>query len=462
MNPSGTASRSIHPALSPLLEQNSEKIMTCVHCGLCLPACPTYRVAGNENDSPRGRIYLMRKVVEGELGLSDAFLNHIDLCLGCRACESVCPSGVPYGHLLEAARTEVAKERGRRGSIAEATLRFVLKQIFTRPAFLRVTFATARFLRDRGIARIAFESGLVSGRLKFSAALLVASGPPPLAQVLAHASNGATGESPRPSSQAAAQASAGKAMKVAVLKGCVMEGLFARVNRATERILIENGCEIVEANNQVCCGALHAHAGYQDTARQLAKQNILEFFNSGCERVIVNAAGCGAAMKEYSHWLADEPEWSDRARAFSAKVLDISEALAETGIRKPRGQVRCTVAYDAPCHLLHGQHVAAAPVAMLESVPGISLVALPGSDACCGGAGIYNVQHPELSMDILAQKVKAIESSGVQVVATGNPGCIMQIGAGLLYQESNTVVAHPAELLDYACASPDELLSVKK
>ncbi len=421
--------------LASLLEANTEKLLTCVHCGLCLPACPTYRQLGNENDSPRGRIYLMRGVVEGKIDIADAFISHIDLCLGCRGCETVCPSGVPYGHLLEAARAEIAREKAARGSSAEETLlRFVLNKVFTRPWLLKGALAMARWFRNSGLAQVIFDSNPVPGRIRFALALLLASRSP----------------LPRLGLPAIPTPSAAGATRVALLRGCVMEGLFSETNRATERVLARNGCELVDANGQMCCGALHAHAGEIETARRLARINIVAFLESGADRVIVNAAGCGAAMKEYAALLADDPLFADRGREFSAKVRDVSEFLIEAGIERPTGHIERRVAYDAPCHLIHAQRITQPPIYVLGATPGITLVPLRGFESCCGGAGIYNLQHPELSNDILSDKISSVRESGADTVASANPGCIMQIGAGVLLSGLKVDVVHPIELLDAA------------
>lgn len=421
--------------LASLLTANTDKLLTCVHCGLCLPACPTYRQLGDENDSPRGRIYLMRGVVEGKVELGDAFISHIDLCLGCRACESVCPSGVPYGHLLEAARVEVAKEKSARGSWSELVLQFVLNRVFSRPWLLRSALALARGFRDSGLARAVFKMNLPGGRLRFALALLLASRSP-LATVRAH--------------RRARASNASGAKRVALLRGCVMDGLFRETNRATERVLARNDCQVLNADGQVCCGVLHAHAGQLEVARELARKNIEAFLETGADRIIVNAAGCGAAMKEYAHLLADDPLFANRAKDFSFKVRDVSEFLIETGVRRPEGSVERRVAYDAPCHLIHAQRIAQAPLDLLRAIPGLTLVPLRGFESCCGGAGIYNLQHHELSADILDDKIARITESGADTVVTSNPGCIMQIGAGALLSGLRVDVVHPIELLDAA------------
>ncbi len=414
------------------MEENSQRLLTCVHCGLCLPACPTYRATGNENDSPRGRVYLMRALAEGRLEGEDAFIRHIDLCLGCRACEPACPSGVPYGHLLEAARAEVSNAKARRGSFSESVLRFILNQVFARPVALGIAMRLTRWLRDSSLARLAFDANLFSGRIRFALALLIASRSPIAGKQRVETS---TDENP---------------VRVALLRGCVMEGLFTETNRATERVLVRNGCEVVSANGQMCCGALHAHAGQIEKARELARKNISAFEESRCERIITNAAGCGAAMKEYSDLLADDAEWAERAREMSACVRDVSEFLIESGIAPVAGSIRRRVAYDAPCHLIHAQRITDAPVEILKAIPGIELAPLRGSESCCGGAGIYNLQHEDLSAEILTEKIESIKASGADTIATGNPGCIMQIGAGALMRGLKIDVVHPIELLDEA------------
>jgi len=421
-------------ALASLLEANTDKLLTCVHCGLCLPACPTYQQLGNENDSPRGRIYLMRGVVEGRLGVADSFTRHIDLCLGCRACETVCPSGVPYGHLLEAARFEIAKTSSNQ-STPRRLIRFVLNQVFTRPRMLRFALMLARWVRDGGLAKVLFNARFIRGRSRFALALLIASRSP-------------FSEAAR--RKRSVQPVLDDGTSVATLNGCVMHGLFRATNSATERVLAHNGCRLVQAEGQGCCGALHSHAGELEVARQLARRNIEAFLASRVDWIIVNAAGCGAAMKEYGSLLADDPLFADRAAEISSKVKDISEFLLERGIAPPPHSINKRVAYDAPCHLIHAQRIAEAPIEVLRSIPGLTVVPLRGSANCCGGAGIYNLQHPELSEEILRDKLASIDESGAEMITTANPGCIMQIGAGVLIHDLNVDVIHPIELLDAA------------
>ena len=397
----------------------------CVHCGFCLQACPTYLGLEDENDSPRGRIVLMRALADGSLAPDDPDLReHIDRCLGCRACETACPSGVPYGHLLEATRATL-----RGGQAPTAAARALLRIFAIRP-LMRTAMALARLLAATPIPTLLMK---LPGRIGFGMAML------------------ASTEFPLERGKYQAQGN-GENGTAALLLGCVMEGLFTQTNRATERVLTENGYVVTAARGQGCCGALHAHAGDLDAARRLARRNIAAFERSGARFIVTNAAGCGAMMKEYDHLLSGDPEWSDRARDMSLRVRDISELLAAAGPRSG-GPLPFTVAYDAPCHLLHAQRVAEAPITVLEAIPGLQLVPLDESDQCCGSAGIYNLIEPEISDIVLARKLDRIGMSRASLIATGNPGCLMQIGAGLLRADMRARVVHPVDLLDASYAS---------
>lgn len=392
----------------------------CVHCGFCLQACPTYLALEDENDSPRGRIVLMKGLADGTLALDDADAQlHLDRCLGCRACETACPSGVPYGHLLETTRERLSERRA-----LPLVARLVLFS-FARPSLLALSMWSARLLRA---SRMPALLARAPGRLGFALAMLASTRRAKRARIYEPRGDRSRGS-------------------VAVLRGCVMEGLFSDVNRATERTLAANGYVLENAPGQRCCGALHAHAGDARTARRLAKANIVAFERSGAQFVAVNSAGCGTMMKEYPHLLHGDPTWRERAAAFSSTVRDISELLAAAGPR-PGGRLAVRVAYDAPCHLLHGQRVATQPLAVLAAIPGLELVPLADSDQCCGSAGIYNLVEPEISGRVLEPKVANIVASLAAVVVTGNPGCLMQIGAGLRRAGRLTQVRHPVELLD--------------
>jgi glycolate oxidase iron-sulfur subunit len=408
------------------LADASAGINACVHCGFCLQACPTYIALGDENDSPRGRIYLMRALVEGELTTSDPSVHtHIDRCLGCRACETACPSGVPYGALLEATRATLS-------AVKRPPLRArLILALFARRRLMRLAVGAARLMRATGLPRLLAR---LPGDLGFAFAMLAAS-ESPLSRAEARSS-----ASYRPRGD-------GSRGTFALLRGCVMEGLFTRANRATERTLIANDYTAVPARDQYCCGALHAHAGDLETARMLARRNIETFEKSGAEYVVTNAAGCGALLKEYGHLLASDSEWAARAANVSARARDVSELLAAAGPRAG-APLDYRVTYDAPCHLQHAQRVAVAPLRVLDAIPGLERVALVDSDQCCGSAGIYNLLEPALSAAVLAPKIAHIELTGASLVATGNPGCLMQIGAGLRRAGQSVRTIHPVELLD--------------
>ena len=404
---------------SPLANERAG-IDTCVHCGFCLQACPTYLTLEDENDSPRGRIVLMRALLEGTLAPRDESVEtHIAQCLGCRACETACPSGVPYGRLLEATRATLAEHRPI-PAIARAIL-----WVFERRWLLHLAMAGGRAARSSGVARLLAR---LPGRLGFAMAMLDSTR---RARTSGHGGVG----------------SANPHGRVALLTGCVMEGLFTPVNRATERVLSRNDFAVAVARGQTCCGALHVHAGDAEAARRLAKANIVAFETTQTDYICVNAAGCGATMKEYPHLLSEEPEWRTRAEQIAAKVRDVSELLSARGPARG-GPVRARVAYDAPCHLVHAQRIAAPPLDVLRSIPELELVPLNESDVCCGSAGIYNLVEPHVSDVVLARKLENIAAAGPELVATGNPGCLMQIGAGLLRAGSSSRAVHPVELLD--------------
>ena len=406
-----------------------DKLLACIHCGLCLEACPTYVITGNENDGPRGRLYLMRAVAEERLEkTSSAFATHIDRCLGCRACEQVCPAGVEYGQLLEASR-EVLLESQPKSDLANRLLRFVLRNVWLSPRRLRMFFGASRLFRDLGLARLLLKSGMLSRRAEFGVALL---------------------ESSRGVFPAKAQRRKEKKSAEAVLlfKGCVGEGLFARVNRATERVLEANNFEVKAPVEQVCCGALHAHAGDLEGARKLARQNIAAF-NSDAP-IITNAGGCGAMLTTYAHLLANDEELAERAANFSARVRDVSQQLATTTMRAAPSPTGQSVTYDTSCHLMYGQGSGEASQQMLRTIAGKDFVALNGTERCCGAAGVYNLLQPEMSQRVLSEKLDHIKETGAGILATGNPGCQMHIGAGACLSGMKLSVCHPVEIVDQA------------
>ncbi|MEO5567892.1 MAG: heterodisulfide reductase-related iron-sulfur binding cluster [Gemmatimonadaceae bacterium] len=413
-----------HPG-TPLADMRAG-IDACVHCGFCLQACPTYLTLDDENDSPRGRIVLMRSAYEGTLALDDPSLReHIDQCLGCRGCETACPSGVPYGQLLEATRATMA-ERQRQPLIARLVL-----GVFRNALLLRLALFAAKIMRRIGVADLLSS---LPGRAGFAMAML------------ASTNRSFRGGRYQASANAADRGSA------VLLRGCVMDGLFSETNRATERTLRVNGYRMERAPSPRCCGALHAHAGDLDGARDLARKNITAFESTRADHIVTNAAGCGAMMKEYGHLLAKDTEWSERAERVAARVKDVTELLAAAGPR-PAGPLHSRVTYDAPCHLLHAQRIAAAPLQVLSAIEGLELVPIAGADQCCGSAGIYNLLEPDVSARVLEPKLNEIRLAGVALVATGNPGCLMQIGAGLYLAGKGARAVHPVDLLDEAYAT---------
>lgn len=424
-------------ALAQALEAQRERLLPCVHCGFCLPACPTYNRLGDEADSPRGRLHLMQAVIEGRLdAASDAFQIHIDRCLGCRACEPVCPSGVEYGSLLELAR-ESARRARPPGRLTTALLtvigsRFLRSLLFLGGRTLRVTG-----LASLGAKRVPPKGALANVRLALAMLAATEAWRPP---------RGAS-VSKEPGVEGVETPAAGVRGRVGQLTGCVQAGLYGRINRATTRTLQANGFEVVSVDRQDCCGALHAHGGDLENARRLARANIEAFERSGVDLVVVNAAGCGAAMKDYGTLLEGDATFRDRAVAFADRVRDVTELLADAGPRRGAA-VPCTVAYDHPCHLLHAQGVEQAPLDVLEAVPDVEVRIVANADECCGGAGIYGLTHPELGGWIGRDKIEAVRREGADVVCTPNAGCMMQIGAGLLLEGASEGVLHPVELLD--------------
>ncbi len=440
-------------SLQTTLDAEMEKILGCIHCGLCLPACPTYQQLGNENDSPRGRIYLMRAVAEGKLKADSAsFARHIDLCLGCRACETACPAGVHYGSLLETARETILEQKSRRGSTLQKTLlKLALRHIFPYPNRLKTVFALSRFLRDNVLIRFAFRKGFIraiAAKADFALSLLMTTRPEEETERLKRRGTRRQGDK---GTRGQEKSAIRNPQSVSVFTGCVMEGLFKHVNDATKRALAVNGYALRDVETQVCCGALHAHAGDLRTARKLARRNIVAFDRflsmNGAATIIINAAGCGALLKEYGDLLKDDPRFAERARRFSENVLDVTEFLARGEVCRG-AEINRRVTYDAPCHLYHAQRVMTAPQRILAAIPGLEYKQLEGMQDCCGGAGIYNLSEPEMSESLLSDKLAKVKATGAEVLVTANPGCHMQLGAGARMFNADCRIAHIIELLD--------------
>jgi len=448
-NPPGT--RAGGPAAS--LAAETDRLMACIHCGFCLDACPTYTRAGDESDSPRGRIYLMRAVAEGRIPAdSAAFRLHLDRCLGCRACEPVCPSGVEYGFLLERGRDAIANAGG------IPLLERMLLATFGSPVLNTIAGFLARLVRGSGLAGLIRRVAPARfARLRIAAAMLEASRPwngPQAPQ----GGNSAGGDAPGGDVTGGGAPDGGRGgQRVTVFDGCVQKTLFSRVNDATADVLRYNGHTIVNVGGQRCCGALHAHAGALAGARSLARRNLDAFapFVSGADEdrvdaIIVNAAGCGAMMKQYGALFEGQPE-HELASAVAERVRDSAMFLAEHGVR-PGRPVALKVAWDSPCHLVHGQRAGDAPLEMLRAaVPGLEVIPVPHADECCGGAGIHGLTHASDSQGILADKVAEVRSVGADMAVTANPGCIMQIGAGLRLSGDRTPVVHPIEVVGWSC-----------
>jgi glycolate oxidase iron-sulfur subunit len=405
----------------------------CVHCGFCLPACPTYLVTGDESHSPRGRIVLMRALERGDISAADSSLvDHLDACLGCRGCEPACPSGVGYGRGLEAARAQLYAARG-----LPPLARLVLG-VFRYRQLWRPLFTAARALRATRLP------ALLAGRnrLRFGMGMLAAS-----AEMRQRPDWVGQSDPDSPEQVNATRPpvlrSGPAPPTVALFRGCVMDTLFSHIHQATRRTLEANGYKVVEIADQACCGALHEHAGDREAAVALARENVSVLVDKA-DYLVVNSAGCGALLKDYGHLLGTE-----EARHLAARVRDVSELLAERGPR-PGAPLNLDVAYDAPCHLQHAQRVHEAPLAILKAIPGLRLRLLPGSDRCCGSAGIYSVLRPDMARAVLDQKIAGVKSvtPAPSLVVTGNPGCLMQIGAGLRAADLPIGVAHPVELLD--------------
>jgi glycolate oxidase iron-sulfur subunit len=414
-----------------------ELLQRCVHCGFCLPTCPTYAVLGVEMDSPRGRIRLMETVWQGRVDVrSDPFERHMYGCLDCRACETACPSGVEFGKLMEGARSQIEAARPR--SVAERLIRAIaFRALLPRPAVLG-TFA---------------HFSVLSKRLGAAAVLRAIGRRVTIARRLADLLDLLPDRASSRKLPATYPARGTLRGRVALFTGCVMRAAFSETNAATARVLSRNGFEVIVPEAQTCCGALHAHAGERTDARALARRNIASLEQLDVEAFIVNAAGCGAALKEYGWLLKDDAAWSERAADFASRVKDASEFLGDAGLSAAPGPVHARVAYDDPCHLLHGQRISRQPRALLAAIPELRVMPLTEADWCCGSAGTYNVTQPELSAKLLERKVGHITSSGAELLVTANPGCQMQIAAGLRAARAPVTVIHLMDLLDRAYAA---------
>jgi len=405
----------------------------CVHCGLCLNACPTYRELGLEMDSPRGRVYQMIKVAGGELRIGDSYIQHIELCLACRACESACPSGVQYGRLVEAARAEIETVIERPAGV-RLLREFVFGRLLTSRFLLRLAGFSLFLYQKLGIQRLVRATGL----LKLFDGLAEAESLAPEAEFpsfFRHYGKVFPAEGER-------------THRVALLGGCIANVTFARLNEATVRVLQKNGVEVHVPEEQTCCGALHVHSGRVEEARKLARQNIDALLPGNYDAIITNAAGCGSTLKEYGHLLSGDPEYAERGKQFSSLMRDITEFLASIELNPKLGPVRAKATYQDSCHLAHGQKVRVPPRQLLAAVPELQFREMALSDMCCGSAGIYNVVQNEMSMAILEKKMENVNRTGADLLVTANPGCLLQLKAGVAKHGTGQRVVHVVEVLD--------------
>src|SRR5882724_2536459 len=413
-----------------------EGVNQCVHCGLCLAYCPTFAELGTEMDSPRGRIFLIKSLAEGRMALSDSTVRHLSLCLDCRACETACPAGVPYGRLIEAAKAEIEQQRP--GAPTRRLFRWLnFGLLLGHPRLLARAVSGARFYQASGLQGLARRTGLIRllpGTLPAWDALL-----PPV-----------PAKSERVPPPRVTRAEGSRRARVALLTGCVQSVIFAAHNRATARVLSKNGCDVVVPEGQGCCGALNAHGGDHARAVAMARATIDTFEAARADVVIVNTSGCGAHMKAYGYLLADDQAYAERARRFAASVRDLAEFLAQEPLRGPLSPVPLTCTYHDPCHVVHGQRIKSEPRRLLSQIPGLRVVELAESDWCCGSAGIYNLTQPEMATRLLHRKVSHVLATGAEAVVTANPGCILQIQAGLGAHGAAVRVLHLVEILDRA------------
>ncbi len=411
----------------------------CVHCGLCLNACPTYRELGIELDSPRGRIYQMNEVVNGA-PITDSYIEHLDCCLACRGCETACPSGVPYGRMIEAARAQIEASR-KQSSIAHAMKKFMFESLLQSRAGLQIAGGALFAYQSSGLQRLVRATGILKpfGRLAQIEALAPHAEAPFFFSKLGKTFP-AIGE---------------RRYRVAFLAGCVANVAFARLNEATVRVLQHNGCEVVLPGSQGCCGALHVHSGLYVEAEALARVNIDAVETSNFDAIITNAAGCGSTLKEYDELLKHDGAYRERAKKFVARMKDVTEFLASLELNRNMGPLDTVVTYQDSCHLAHGQKIKVAPRKLLKAIPGLTFREMPMADLCCGSAGIYNIVQNQMAMKILEHKMASVAATKASLIVTANPGCMLQLAAGARLYGNGQRVAHVVEVLDEAYAQFD-------
>ena len=411
----------------------------CVHCGLCANNCPTYRLWGQEADSPRGRIRQMALVDQGRLEIGDSFVTHIDRCLNCRNCETVCPSGVEYGKILELARAQI-EQKYKRPLASRSARDFVYRKLLPYPRRIAAVARALKFYQRSGLAALARGTGILRLLgLQNQEKLL-----PPIDSDFFFGDLGKTFPAVGP-----------RRARVAFFAGCIAQVTFSDLNRATIRVLQANGCEVVVPAAQTCCGALAAHAGVRNVARELAQKNFAAFDSDQFDAIINNASGCGSTLKEYPLLFPADPNEEARAQKFSAKVRDINEFLASLGLVALLQPIAARVTYQDSCHLVHGQKISEAPRQLIRAIPGIEFVEMPLADQCCGSAGVYNVTENKTSLDLLNLKMESVKQTRAEIIVTANPGCILQLRAGAAVHKTGQEVLHVVELLDRATKNPD-------
>jgi glycolate oxidase iron-sulfur subunit len=424
------------PGFDDLERPSEEFLLQCVHCGLCLATCPTYSTLGVEADSPRGRLYLMTNVLGGRLGLTEGVVDHMNICLLCRACETACPSGVKYGRLMEAVRGQI-RRRHRQSALERFTRHMVFKVLLPEQRSLELLFAMTRLYQRSGLQRSMKRLGLMS-LLPRRLSALDEYIPPIPSRFFKAAEHPLT------------EPEGKKEHRVGFFSGCVMSVVYPSVNEATLRVLAKNGCEVVTPARQRCCGALHVHNGELEIARQLARANIDAFEEADVEFVISNAGGCGATLKEYPELLRADPEYASRAEKFSEKVNDVSEFLSGIDLNKSFGWIEARATYQDPCHLAHVRKIRDQPRALIRAIPGVELVEMKEPDRCCGSAGSYWFTNHDLSMKLLDSKMANIATTKADVILTANPPCLMHLRLGAARASMEAKVAHVVELLDWA------------
>ncbi|KIL36426.1 glycolate oxidase [Gordoniibacillus kamchatkensis] len=439
---------------------NMDDIMNCMHCGFCLPSCPTYRMTGKETQSPRGRIALMKGAALGQLELDAEFERNMYDCLGCRACETACPAGVPYGTMIEAAREAVEDKK-----LAERPMPFVKKlafrHLFPHPKRMQALGTVLWGAQALGLQKLADKTGLIRILPREMAEMQKSVGRVASPFARAKRKRVMAAEAPVPEATAGvsgAEAAAARTdaaaqpLRVGFFTGCIMDVMFYETNQATAKLLAKAGCEVVFAEAQTCCGALHAHSGYKDGAKELAMRNIEAFERAGVDLIVNNAGGCGAALKEYHHWFHDDPAWHKRAMAFVAKMRDANELLAELPPLKLTKPVDAVVTYQDSCHLANGQGVRNQPRQLIRSIPGVQFVEMKGADSCCGSAGIYNITNYDKSMELLDDKMNNVKKTQARLIVTSNPGCLLQMKQGIIRAglQDQMEAVHIMDLLERA------------